>query len=150
MLYCKCGNSWVWIHFSHFLYVLPCRKQWPSCTVQHIHSPGCYKVHQDDSVKLCMHKRHTNKDECLQQHGNHDLDDATKAQTSNSVRQVEQRSATAQQKKKRCASQADEGTATCQEAAGSMQTMSEATSGVVCKASKRQRPGNRATASDKS
>ena len=150
MLYSKCGDSWLWIHVCHFLYVLPCRKQQSSSTVQHKHSPGCYKVHQNDSVKLCMHKQQTSQDECLQKHGNHDLDDANKAQTSNSVRQVEQRGAAAQQKKKRCASQADEGTAICQEAAGSMQTMSEATSGVVCKASKRQRPGNRATASDKS
>ena len=95
-----------------------------------------------------MHNEKTNKDECLKQHGRHDLDDANKGPASNSVRQVEKRSAAAQQKKKRCASQTDEGTSTavCQKAASSMQTMPEATSGAACKASKRQRSDNKAKA----
>ena len=132
------------------VYVLPCRKQESTSILQHQHSPGCHQVYQDDSAKLCMHEEQTNKDERLQQHGNHSLDDARKGPASNSVRQEEQCSATAQQKKKRYASQTDKGTAVCQEAAGIMQTVSEAISGVGCKASKRQRPDNRAKASDKS
>ena len=137
------------IHLFQFVNVLLCRKQESPSEIQHEHSPGSDKVHQDDNAKSCMHKEQTNRDERLKQHGHHGLV-ASKGTASNSVRQVEQRGATAQQKKKRSASQTDEGTAICQDAAGNMRTVSEATSGIGCKASKRQRPDNKAVASDKS
>ena len=94
-----------------------------------------------------MHEQQTKREERVQQHGHHDLD-ASKHPASNSVRQAEQCSATAQKTKKRCASQTDEEEA--EKAAGSMQTVSEATIDGGCKASKRQRPDKKAKASYKS
>lgn len=72
------------------------------------------------------------------------MDDVSQSPARNSAGPVEQYNTTAQQMKKRSASQADEGTVLCQEAADSMQTVSETTSDVECKASKRQRPDNKA------
>ena len=129
--------------------MLPCRNQ-QSSQVQHEHSPSSDKVHQHDCVELCLHNEKTIKDEHLRHHNHHHLYDANKGPASNSVRQAEERSAETQQKKKRCASQTDEGTAVCQEAAGSMQTVSEAISSVGCKVRKRQRPDNKAKDSGKS
>lgn len=128
--------------------MVPCRKQRSSSRVQHEPNSASRPSDQDNSAILCTHEEPTNTDERLEQDGHPGMDDVSQGPARNSARHVEQyNNTTAQQKKrmkKRSASQTDEGTVPCEEAAHSMQTVSEATSDVECKASKRQRPDNKA------
>lgn len=131
---------------SHLVRIVPCRKQQPSSSVQHEPNSASRKSDHNSAV-LCTHEEQTIPDESLEQRGHHGADDVSQGPARNSARHVEQYNTTAQQKKKmkkRSASQTDDGTVPCQEAADSMQTGSEATSNVGSKASKRQRPDNRA------
>lgn len=94
---------------------------------------------------LHIQEQPTNNDPCLKQHACHDSS-TTAAKTSAGQLRAEQQATTAQQKrKKRSASQTGEDTSDLEKVADSLQTVPEAVSSAGCKASKRQRPDNRAS-----
>ena len=127
-----------------------CRTRQSYSRVQRECSPESHEpqhANQDDTAKLHMEEEQTKADERLRKHAHYCSEDPSIGQGRKLARQVGQQgiAAAQQNKKKRSASQSDEGTSKRQEVADNMQTVSEVTNGPRCKASKRCRPENQAT-----